>query len=176
MCRCTVTRETGFGKRKRASKRRWTSSPLPAIWGGLVFPSWVLSNTLRYYHHFPLSTSSADTPQRAALSCTSAFATLPWKHSHGIAHYRNRHLHIISEKLSRGVWCVWWGGWRLYSCVLLKLWIWMLRSLPVRTRLWGAFWERFFCFGATFKRDLEWKNKKLPQLCWIMTVYSQPKM
>lgn len=23
---------------------------------------------------------------------------LPWKHSHGIAHYRNRHLHITSEK------------------------------------------------------------------------------
>lgn len=67
---------------------------------GLVFPSWVLSNTLRYYHHFPVSRSSPDTPQRAALSCASAFAMLPWKHFRGIAHYRNSHLHITSETLS----------------------------------------------------------------------------
>lgn len=93
----TVTKETDF---KKCQQKQMNIISFPCNMKGLVFPSWVLSNTLRYYHHFPLSRSSPDTPQRAALSCTSAFAMLPWKHSHGIAHYRNRHLHITSEKLS----------------------------------------------------------------------------
>lgn len=43
-------------------------------------------------HHFLLSRSSADSPQRAAPSPAGARAALPWKRSHGIPHYRNRHL------------------------------------------------------------------------------------
>lgn len=99
-----VTRETGSLKKKKSQQKtllkKMNVVSFPCNMKGLVFPIWVLSNTLRYYHHFPLSRSFPDTPQRVALSCTSAFATLPWKHSHGIAHYRNRHLHITSVKLS----------------------------------------------------------------------------
>lgn len=97
---------------------------------GLVFPGWVLSNTRHYNHHFPLSRSSPDTPQRAALSCTSAFAMLPWKHSHGIAHYRSRHLHIISERKKKKKKKSFRAGgereistpvWKHFDCLLLKL-------------------------------------------------------
>lgn len=49
---------------------------------------------------FPTKQKLPDTPQRAALSCARAFAMLPWKRSHGIAHYRNSHLDIVSEQLS----------------------------------------------------------------------------
>lgn len=129
--RCiTVTRETGC---TNASKKTWDQL-IPCNMKGLVFPSWVLSNALHYYHHFPLSRSSPDTPQRAALSRTGAFAMLPWKHSHGIAHYRKRHLHVIPEKL-------FWGGERFQprckkktkkkkhcNCLLLKPVTWILRE------------------------------------------------